>query len=860
MLADELARLMDEAERAEIDLHTALLRAAEAEHAEHWQVTLRFLEIVTDAWPEYLSEQGLMNPAERQVRLLRAQAEAWEARVPGEPVWVAGTTGAIPAVGRLLHAAARLPDGLVVLPGLDHDLPEEVWDQLDPAHPQASLRGLLSLLGASRGDVAPWGEAKSGRARTLARALLPAAALSAWRQPSALDTNGLLRLQAADEQEEAVAIALVLRNALETSGARAALVTPDRALAGRVSAELLRWGVVADDSAGEALSETPPAVFLRLLAHAVANELAPVALLALLKHPFAAAGLAPAECRALAREMERAALRGPRPLPGLPGLRRAVGDRSERIKAFLDRLERCLQPVLRVTASPETSPAAALTALVQSAEALAATNDTPGPARLWAHEEGEALAARLSEVIAAIAQLPDQPRRSLPALLDAMLEGEVLRSRRALRGRNAASEHPRIFVWGLLEARLQVVEVVVLGGLVEGVWPPATDPGPWLSRPMRERAGLPAPEERIGQAAHDFVQAACCAPLTVLSCPRRRDGAPAVPARWLARLDALLAGQGKSLEQHPAAAWARQLDQPAGPPRPVEPPQPRPALDLRPRRLRVTEIQTWLEDPYAIYACHVLRLRPLKPLEQGTDAIEYGILVHRGLHLFLSEVGERWPPDARERLEEAMDRALSEARLRTALAEWWRPRLRRIADWVAAEERERRCRNTPIRIVPEIVGEWALDVPRGFVLRGRADRLECRADGSIAILDYKTGAPPSQKEIDAGFAPQLPLEAAMAAAGAFGPELCGVATELTYWRLTGGYKPGESRTLFDGNAATTAAAATIASAKLRELIAAFDDQQRAYLSQPHPARTPRFSDYAQLARVAEWDTAGGGEG
>lgn len=477
MLAGELARLMDEAERAEIPLRDALAGAAEAEYAEHWQVTLQFLRIVTDAWPEYLAEQGLLNPAERQVRLLRAQADAWERRAPDEPVWVAGTTGAIPAVGRLLRAVARLPNGLVVLPGLDHDCPDEVWEALEPSHPQAGLRSLLAHLGAARGDVERWGGEKSGRAGTLAQALLPAAALSAWRQPAAIDTAGLEFLQAADEQEEAVAIALVLRDALQTPHARAALITPDRALAGRVSAELLRWGVVADDSAGEPLDQTPPAVFLRLLAHAVAAELAPVPLLALLKHPFAAAGLAPAECRALARAMETEKLRGPKPQPGLPGLRRTIGEAPQHLR-FLDRVERCLAPILNLAAAVVISPAAALTALVESAEALAATPDAPGPARLWAHEEGEALAARLTEVIAAIAQLPDQPRRALPGLLDAVLEGQVVRSRRALRGRGAGSEHPRVFIWGLLEARLQSVDVAVLGGLVEGAWPAATDPAP----------------------------------------------------------------------------------------------------------------------------------------------------------------------------------------------------------------------------------------------------------------------------------------------------------------------------------------------------------------------------------------------
>ena len=257
-----------------------------------------------------------MNPQARTVALLRAQARAWEDAPPAEPVWIAGTTAAIPAVATLLRAVARLPNGLVVLPGLDHDLDDETWAALDAAHPQAALRDLLASLGATRGDVVAWGDAPSGRVRTLAQAMLPAPALGAWRTPAPADTENLFRLAPADAQEEAAAIALILRDALEAPGQRAALVTPDRALAGRVAAELLRWGVVADDSAGEPLDHTPPAVFLRLLARAVADDLAPVPLLALLKHPLAAAGLSPAACRAAARDLERAGLRGPTPTAG----------------------------------------------------------------------------------------------------------------------------------------------------------------------------------------------------------------------------------------------------------------------------------------------------------------------------------------------------------------------------------------------------------------------------------------------------------------------------------------------------------------------------------------------------------------
>lgn len=879
LLAGELAALMDEAERAEVDLRDALPRAADAAFAEHWRKTLRFLEIVTHAWPDWLAAQGLMNPAERQRRLLDAQAEAWRMDPPREPIWVAGVSGGIPSVARLLRVVAGLPSGLVVLPGLDVDLPDSVWAVLDEAHPLAGLKRLLNGMGATRGDVAVWAPPPerpsterpsterpvlAGRARLLSQALLPAPALRAWRDDAARtdEPAGLFRLSCADPQEEAVAIAMILRDALETQGAHAALVTPDRALAGRVSAELLRWGVVADDSAGEQLAATPPAVFLRLIAGAVADRLGPVALLAALKHPLAAAGLAPAACRALVRQLEIAVLRGPRPQPGLAGLRKHASDAPASVQHLLDAVQTCLAPLLRVFEAPRPrtpargTPADMLAALIATGEALAATDQIEGPERLWAHEEGEALATALAAAMPALAVLPDQPASVLPGLLDALLRDQVVRSRRALRGRAQISEHPRVFIWGLLEARLQAVDVVVLGGLVEGVWPAATDPGPWLSRPMREAIGLPSPEERIGQAAHDFVMAACCAPVTVLSCPGRRDGAPVVPARWLTRLDACLTGRGAVIPAHPASAWARRLDQPDGAPQPVMPPEPRPPLALRPRRLSVTEIATWVADPYAIHARHILRLRPLDPLEQETDAADYGSLVHDALHRFLSEAGASWPADATARLRVAMDHALREKGLRQALFEWWAPRLARIADWICAHEIERRAQAAPAAILAEAKGKWAIDVPGGFTLTGRADRIERYPDGTLAILDYKTGQPPSQRDVVDGLASQLPLEAAMAEAGAFGAEAHGTARKLIYWHLSGGFEAGSETAIGRGDAAAIAEVVRSSVDGLVKLIRQFDDKATAYLAQPHPGRRPRFSDYAQLARLAEWDRAG----
>ncbi len=775
--------------------------------------------------------------------------------------------------------------------------------------------------------------------------------------------DGLARLTTTDQQQEAEAIALVLREALETPGARAALVTPDRELAGRVAAGLLRYGVVADDSAGEPLAETPPAVFLRLLVRAVAEDLAPVPLLALLKHPLAAAGLAPVACRAAARDLETLCLRGQRPSPGLGNLRLAVnkaGGAGCASAAFLGRIEACLEPALRIDAAMEIDPRTALAAVIEAGERLAETPDRSGPARLWAGEEGDALATRIAAVQDALGLLPNLRRRVLPGLLDAVLKDAVVRSRRALRGRSGA-EHPRIFIWGLLEARLQTVDVMVLGGLVETVWPPAAEPGPWLSRPMRVQVGLPAPEQAVGQTAHDFVAACCSAPRVVLSCPVRRDAAPTVPARWLTRLDMFLAGRESStgfgtcvparvipdtlarvipggsdrvipgaprvipgasdrvipgaprvipgagrgpttlfdwaqqnvgprpapgmthegppgttlvageaaattaappdplaLPEHPASSWVRLLDLPAGQPTPVKPPRPCPPVSLRPRRLSVTEIETWLRDPYAIHAKHVLKLFALPPLDEATDAADYGTLVHDGLHRFLREVGAEWPAQAEAALRRALGLALADAGLRQALQAWWSPRLERITGWVMHTETGRRALRQPVAIVTEATGAIDLQRPGGsFRLIGRADRIERHGDGGLSILDYKTGTPPSQKDVDLGLAPQLLLEAVMAAEGGFGTDCAGSTGELIYWHLSGGFEPGKATPLFNKkNGSDISQAVTAARDNLCRLIDEFDSPDRAYLARPHPGLAPRFSDYEQLARVAEWSATG----
>ncbi|MDE8344794.1 MAG: double-strand break repair protein AddB [Acidocella sp.] len=846
-LAADLANLLDEADYAEIDLGTALPGLVGAELAEHWQVTLEFLKILTVQWPEILAAEGMMNPARRQIALIDAQGQAWANAPPDHRVWLVASS-ANPALTRLARVIASLPRGWLLLPGYDAGMDDAAWAALEDGHPQAGIARLLAALGAGRADVMNIAQGSNAPRRDLlSRALLPAASLSAWQTPLVLDITGISRIVARDEADGALSIAMVLRDTLEIPGRTAAFITPDRDLAQRVAAALKRFGITADDSAGEKLEQTPPATLLRLLARAIASDFAPLPLLALLKHPLTAAGLPPAMCREQARALERHALRGARPAPGFDGIKyRLAAQTDAAAMTFLDRLEAMLRPAIMPL---EMSPATALAALLGVAEALCATPDQPGAAILWAGEAGGGLSDLLREALAALADMDDIAAADMPDLLDALLSFAVVRRPRARDG------HPRIAIWGIQEAALQSVDVAVLGGLVEGVWPAAADPGPWLSRPMRAAAGLPSPECAIGEAAHAFFALACACPEVILATTARRDRAPAVPARWITRLEAMLKGAALALPAHDAVSWAAQLDQPAQIERRPRP-HPRPPASARPTSLSISDIATLMADPYAVYARKILGIRALDGLDEESDQSLFGSIIHTGLERFFSTPTNAASPDAgaldeTHRLTTALHVAMREARPRAALEGWWEARLARIAAWVIEAETARRiAHGLPRAMALECAGKFSL--PGGFTMTGRADRIERRADDGLCIIDYKSGTVPAVKDVLAGTAPQLPLEAVMAAAGCFGAGFTGPVAELTYWRLSGRHQAGEEKSIDPKPPDTLAEIIARAATALPSLFAHFAKSDTAFLASPHPGRVNKFDDYAGLSRKAEW--------
>ncbi len=864
-LADSLAKVMDEVERQGADLGT-LKDMLPGELAEHWEGVTRFLDILNDHWPGVLRDEGLMSPERRRNAALDALARRLEASPPTGLVIAAGSTGSIPATAQLLGAIARLPQGAVVLPGLDRAQDAESWDNLDPGHPQFGLKLLLQTVGCDRVDVRDWFETpvNASRETLLRESLRPAPTTDAWR---ALVKSGggeirdglknIALVAAADPAQEALAIALALREALETPDRTAALVTPDRNLARRVAAEMSRWGVTIDDSAGRPLAHTAAGTFLCLVAEAAQARFAPVPLLALLKHPFANLGQDSAAFRSHARELDRWCLRGPRPDAGLAGIRQTITKAGTarvpppaaalaELAQWWEQIAGILSPLERLFAQDDADLKTLVEAHVTAAQALAC--DVLENCALWSEEDGEAASALIAGLQLAASGLPPIETGSYASLF------RSLAMKAPVRG--SFGRHPRLFILGPLEARLQHFDLTVLGGLNEGVWPQGAGTDPWFSRPMRASLGLEQPERSIGLSAHDFAMLAA-GPQVLLTRALKSDGAPTIASRWLQRLEQLVLGLDPTLAKEQrrlervippqpdfAAIAAEMMAVPQG--ARLTRPAPKPPVDARPRRLSVTEIETWLRDPYAIYAKHVLKLRPLDTLDEAVGPLERGTALHKALELFVAKFPGPLPDDAALKLAYIADAVFADAGIPKAALALWRPRFLAAARGFIAYERGRRAGIVSSHL--EIAGKMVLTGPGGdFELRGVADRIDIMRDGSAEILDYKSGAVPSKKQVEQLLSPQLPLEAAMLAKDGFAGLGARVAGALIYLSLASEEKARAPHPIEGG-----AALAGEAVEKLLQRIAFFDDAATPYFSRVQPFSTDSVGDYDHLARVREW--------
>jgi ATP-dependent helicase/nuclease subunit B len=866
-LAADLGRLVDSLAihgKTWDDVH----RLVPGDFDRYWAITRDFLAIAAETWPRWCEETGVLDAAARRHLLLTTQAETL-ARTPQDaPVIAAGSTGSMPATAALLAAIARLPRGdpSSGVPG-------------DPGHPQALLAALLRRLGVDREEVSALASeppALAARAALVSEALLPADMTHLWQSRAdrlppaevseALD--GVTVVEADDDREEAVAIAVALREALETPGRTAALVTPDRGLAERVRAELRRWQVEVDDSAGLPLGRSVPGLFARLLADTLCGSFDGEGLLALLAHPYARFGLSRRTVLQARTALEIGVLRGPVVPPGIEALRaaarsRRVQEEGERwprprkqladwdwaaLDDVLDRLESILAAFRADSGDIE------LPGLAPRHEAALVAAAAPAPGEdelLFSDTAGEALASLFDELSSAPASSLTGRKVDYPAFFDGLMAGRVVRP--------TAAGHRRVTIWGLLEARLLSADLLVLGGLDEKTWPPETRADAFLNRPMRDALGLPAPERRIGQTAHDFASA-MGAPQVVLARAGKSGGNPTVASRFLQRL-AAVAGETAWREAvargNRLLHLARELDRPPTIER-LGAPAPVPAPALVPRRFSVTEIETLVRDPYAIFAQKVLGLDPLDPIGTLPGAADRGTLVHEILGRFAQDHPETLPADVYDRLVALADEAFAGLGDHPDVQRFWWPRVLRMAGFMAAFETQRRP--GILRVVAERRGEVSIPLGPGdeALLSARADRLELTRDGGLAVVDYKTGSPPGAREVQIGFAPQLTLEAAMARRGAFAdvPRDLPVA-QLLYVKLSGGSKPGEELDVSTSrNPCDPHELAEQHWQALGDMLRDYVLNGRPFRSRPYAKYAKRFAPYDHLARVKEWSLAG----
>jgi ATP-dependent helicase/nuclease subunit B len=891
-LADDLARLLDDMTTRQVPWER-LDELVPDEHDAYWQLTLRFLTtIVREWWFPFLDERGVIEPAARRDALLKAEAARMTAS--GAPVIVAGSTGSTPATAALIATVAARPNGAVVLPGLDTDLDEASWEMIAgrrdadgresvapvTGHPQFALQALLRRIGIGRDEVAALA-APAPRARYASEALRPAAATERWRGLASGDfaqavdrsLTDMTIIEAANAEEEALAVAVALREAVESEGKTSALVTPDRALARRVLAALARWNVAVDDSGGDALADTPAGRFALLAAKTALGGLEPVPLLALLKHSLLRLGAAEnTYARGLAA-LELAVLRGPRPKAGTTGLQAALTTFRAELAKLRRREASNLHPSeLRAALGDRDLQAAdrlvvELTAALAPLEGLRTgshpfaelvkhhrkaiellSDDGAGTSVGLAGHDGAALLTALDELAASEdvagfqVTLADYPDLFRAAVGDRPV-------------RRPGAPGARVRIYGPLEARLQPVDRVVLGGLVEGVWPPRTRSDPWLSRPMRHQLGLDLPERRISLSAHDFAQA-LGAPEVVLSYAAKLDGAPTVTSRFVQRLAAVAGDRWNGVRQRGERyiGWARALDAPAEVRR-VKKPAPKPPRAARPTALSVTEIENWLRDPYTIYARHILNLRELDAVDLPPGAADRGILIHGALGEFTKTYAGALPADPEGVLAGIAQKHFAALQdYPEARAFWW-PRFVRIARWFAGWELERRP--DIAALLAESYGTITISLgERSFSLRARADRIERLADGRYAILDYKTGSAPTDKQVRVGISPQLTLEAAILRRGGF-PDIPsgGSVADLIYVELKGGVPAGNPRPV-QFKDSTPDAQADLALAKLTTLAMRFEDEAQAYHPLVLSMWKNRYGAYDHLARVKEWSVGG----
>ena len=867
-LTMQLSVLLNELQYENIDFDNFNHLVPES-FSENWQETFEVLKIILQFWPLIKQERNMMDASERRILLMSLQAEMWKNKPPIKPIIMAGSTGSIPSTAKLLSQISCLPLGCVILSGLDTKMSSQGWALLknEPAHPQAGFFNLLkTFLKMKRQEVRQWTYQKNHTIRLsmsqrqriefINHALCPAQLTEEWKNIPKDDFDAttifenVTLIEAADIRTESGVIALAIREALETPSLKTIFVTSNRFLARWVAAELKRWNIEVDDSAGIPLARYPIGVFIRLIVEAVVNDFTPISLMSILKHPFTCLGMTRHQCLMMARLIEKKVVRGTSYKNGLKGLYAQCElseSVSQNMRDFLIHFMTAFRPLTDLGKEVKLSElASAIFKVMQNLFDSTVDNTSEDSEKLWLHEQGDA-AYRLLHELMLLETLKLKYLEWLP-MIEHWLGQEAIRTNR----------HPRISIMGLLEARLIEADFVILGGLNEGSWPAVPDTGAWLSRAMRHKLNMSAPEKKIGLSAHDFVQLSS-AQKVLWTRAKKENGMPMMAARWITKIQTLAKRWSTDSQimkipegERMLFLWQR-INAIKKEVSPNKRPDPCPKVELRPKELPVTQIDILHNDPYAIYARYILKLRKLDALEADLTASMRGSLIHKILEKFVRDYPNDIPTDISAVLKNiAAEYAKNNPDVDTILAYWW-SRFDAVSDWF--EDFEKKKRKNILKVFAEIKGSLTLDIAsHSFKLTAKADRIEILKGGGIAVLDYKTGPLPKKSKIITCQALQMPLEGAIAQRGGFDSVQKGRVKELTHIRVHGAFPAGEIQT-FNHEEAKQVIQESFD--HLNELLVKYMNPDTPYISRLHPKQINFESDYDHLARVLEWSTVYG---
>lgn len=895
-LSKALADFLDQMQTAECDPEK-LDDLTDGEHAHHWYMILEFLKLITQKWPESLSDLNKSDPVIWQNAAIAARARAWQITPPKGLVVIAGSTGSVPATQVLMRSVLGLERGHIVLPGLDLAMADDDWadiqtgktddekpdqekangempndempnEEMMVSHPQYPLGQLLKLLNINRHHIGLWGGTKdspdgydaeeTGRLALLREAMRPAKQTAEWRliperqhvKPDGM--RGLMRVNCYDRREEAEVIALAMREVLETPAKTAVLITSDHKLSRMVSGELKRWGIDVSSSAGQKLIDSPPAQFLRLILEAWCSGFSTIPLLAMARHRLAAGGMDKAEFRRRIRQLERMVLRGPKLNGGLEGLVQKADDIDPNHSDFIrQHLMRPMQALMALDGESQISLSALTEALGDAAEQLSATpHNQLAP---WQGQDG----VRLGQFLHKLTLYGNDitlSRDAFPAVMAVLMSGETIYPDDV--------PHPRLAILGSVEARMHTADLTILGGMNEGLSPPQPMADPWMGNAMRQDFGLPHAHWRIGHAAHDAVMA-MARPEVLITQAERDEGSPTEPSRWLRRLDAVMKVANLNWsDQGRLPFLAQRMNRFDGMVEPAVQPNPKPPLDVRPRHFSATQLDTLLRDPYAIYAKHILGLKALDQLDEDLGAADRGNIIHAILKDFIRAYPKGdLPNDAYEQLLAMGRKQFTAHGASEKIWTFWWPRFEEIALWFIDHESE--YRTGLAESFAEIKGRQIFESEGGeFTLIAIADRIDIRADGGVNVVDYKTGGHASLKEVQNGRALQLRAEAVLVGEGAF-PEFGGQphdVKELEYWKLSGQKNnPAKPTTVTPKIEDGDDDFVTQSLHGILSLLKGFDDESKGYIAEPFLKEASEYSDYKHLARIKEWSVAEDGE-